>query len=89
MKTVTGLLAVIGWALVLLSAVGVVWTKQQSRNAFVELQSLQNVRDQLEIEWGQLQLEQSSWAMHGRVEQNAHDTLKMLIPRPDEVQLVQ
>jgi cell division protein FtsL len=89
MNGITRTMIFFGWALVLMSAVAVVWTKQQSRNAFIELQGLQNTRDQLDIEWGQLQLEQSSWATHGRVEQNAHDTLKMIVPRPDEVRLVQ
>ncbi len=43
----------------------------------------------LDIEWGQLKLEQSAWAMHGRVEQTARLNLKMVVPRPDEVRIVQ
>ena len=45
-------------------------------------------RDALEIEWGQLKLEQSAWATHGRVEQTARVGLRMVIPRPDEVRIV-
>ena len=45
-------------------------------------------RDALDIEWGQLKLEQSAWATHGRVEQTARVGLKMVIPRPDEVRIV-
>jgi cell division protein FtsL len=46
-------------------------------------------RDRLEIEWSQLKIEQSAWATHGRVEQTARTGLNMVIPTPQEVQLVQ
>jgi cell division protein FtsL len=52
------------------------------------LQGLNGERDALEIEWGQLKLEQSAWATHGRVEQTARVDLRMVIPRPDEVRIV-
>lgn len=77
------------WALVFASCLGVVWSKHQARSLFVELQSLENTRDQLNIEWGQLKLEQSAWSTHGRVEQMARSDLKMVIPRPTDVRLVQ
>ncbi len=62
------------WLAVLVSALGVIYGKQQARNRFSELQKLTTVRDDLDIEWGQLQLEQSTWATHGRVEQIARTT---------------
>ena len=68
------------WVAVLASALGVVYGKQEARNRFSELQKLTTVRDDLDIEWGQLQLEQSTWATHGRVEQVAHDDLRMVTP---------
>jgi len=80
--------AVVMWAVLLVSAVVTVWSKHQTRTLFIELQGLHAQRDSLDIEWGQLKLEQSAWAMHGRVEQTARASLKMLIPRPDEVSLV-
>jgi cell division protein FtsL len=70
------------------TAVGVVWTKHQARSLFIQLQALRSERDALDIEWGQLKLEQSTWATHGRVEQTARIDLRMVIPRPDEVRLV-
>ena len=76
------------WALLLTSGVGVVWSKHQARTLFIELQGLKAQRDALDIEWGQLKLEQSAWAMHGRVEQTARASLHMVIPRPDEVSIV-
>lgn len=59
------------------TGVGIVYSKHSMRKAFVELQDLQNKFDELQVEWGRLQLEQSSWAMHGRVEKLAREKLKM------------
>ncbi len=59
------------------TGVGIVYSKHSMRKAFVELQNLQNKFDELQIEWGRLQLEQSAWATHGRVEKLAREKLKM------------
>lgn len=77
------------WAALLASAVAVIWSKHETRSLFIQLQGLNKQRDALDIEWGQLKIEQSAWSTHGRVEQTARADLKMVIPRPDEVQLVQ
>ena len=77
------------WFAVLASAVGVVWSKQQSRNQFVELQRLEKERDQLDTEWGQLRLEQSTWVTYGRIEKIARDDLRMVVPDPNQVHLVE
>jgi cell division protein FtsL len=71
------------------SALGVVYGKQEARTRFNELQKLTDRRDDLDIEWGQLQLEQSTWATHGRVERVAHDELGMITPQPSELRVVQ
>ena len=76
------------WVLLLGSALGVVWTKHEARSLFIELQGLTGERDALDIEWGQLKLEQSAWSTHGRVEQTARVGLQMVIPRPNEVQIL-
>lgn len=75
-------------ALVFITALGVVYSKHQSRKLFVQLQALNEVRDELNVEWGRLQLEQSTWATHGRIEKIANNRLKMRIPSPGEVVLV-
>jgi cell division protein FtsL len=77
------------WVAVLASALGVVYGKQEARNRFSELQKLINVRDDLDIEWGQLQLEQSTWATHARVEQLARDRLHMEPPKVSDLRIVQ
>lgn len=74
--------------LLFVSAIAVVWSKHQARSSFIQLQALNSERDALDIEWGQLKLEQSAWATHGRVEQTARVGLQMVIPRPAEVRLV-
>jgi cell division protein FtsL len=85
----TRLLIAVLWVAVLASALGVVYGKQEARNRFNELQKLTTSRDNLDIEWGQLQLEQSTWATHGRVEQVAHDDLGMVTPQASELRIVQ
>lgn len=64
-------------ALVEFSALAVVYSKHQSRKLFVELNSLQKTRDAMDVEWGQLQLEQSAWATSGRIEKLARQQLNM------------
>ena len=76
------------WGLLLASAISVVWSRHQTRTLFIELQSLNTQLDALDIEWGQLKLEQSAWSTHGRVEQTARVSLRMVIPRPNEVRIV-
>jgi cell division protein FtsL len=76
-------------ALLLVSALAVVWSRHTTRSLFIEVQSLRNERDALEIQWQQLKIEQSAWATHGRVEQTARSVLKMVVPRAEEVRLIQ
>jgi len=76
------------WLGTLASAAGVVYCKHRARDLFVELESLNSKRDRLEMEWGQLQLEQSSWSTHAFVERVANARLKMSIPAPASVHIV-
>jgi cell division protein FtsL len=80
--------ALLGFA-VLASSLGVIYGKHQARNRFTELQRLTRERDELDIEWGQLQLEQSTWATNGRVESVARDDLHMVIPQASDLRIVQ
>lgn len=70
------------------SALTVVYTKHESRKLFIELQDLKKEQDKMDIEWGRLQLEQSTWATYGRVEKIARKRLGMHIPSSDEVVIV-
>ena len=68
----------------LASAIGVVYARQQSRLVFVELSRLGNERDDLNFEFGRLQLEQATWAENNRVEQIARGKLGMVSPSAAE-----
>ena len=70
---------------VMCSAIGVIYSKHQSRKIFVNLQKLHNQVDELNIEWGQLQLEQSAWSSHGRIEKMAREKLQMTLPKANEI----
>jgi len=76
------------WVAVLGSAAGAIWCKHRARELFVELESLHARRDNLEIEWGQLQLEQSAWSTHAFVERVASTKLRMAMPPPKEIEIV-
>lgn len=79
--------ALLGLA-VAVSATGVVYAKYASRKQFLELESIRTKRDAMEVEWGRLQLEQSTWATHGRVEKIARERLDMRIPAVEEVKVI-
>jgi cell division protein FtsL len=71
------------------SAMALIKTKHESRKLFVELESLTDERDQLNIEWGQLQIEQSTWATHARIEQVATDDLSLVRPESTEIYVIE
>jgi cell division protein FtsL len=81
-------IAVVLWCAVLVSAAGTVYTRHRARELFVELERLHRERDQLDIAWGQLQLEQSAWSAHAFVERVATGRLNMRVPDPDGIQVV-
>lgn len=77
------------WLGVLASAAGAIYCKHRERELFVELERLNARRDNLEIEWGQLQLEQSAWSMHAFVERVANTKLHMAMPPPKQIEVTQ
>ena len=74
--------------IVLASSLGVVYAKHQSRKLFVELDTLKKQRDEINVEWGRLQLELSTLATHSRIEQTAKQRLKMVTPEYNKVLIV-
>jgi cell division protein FtsL len=76
------------WVAALGSAAGAIWCKHRAREMFVQLEALNARRDNLEIEWGQLQLEQSAWSTHAFVERVAGTKLHMAMPPPKEIEIV-
>jgi cell division protein FtsL len=75
-------------AVLMLCAVGLITSQHKARKLYIELQREQEMSKQYEVEWGQLQLEQSTWAMHARIEKIATSILHMKVPDPTRVQVV-
>ena len=68
------------YAAIILSALQVVISRHDARYLFVELQSQLHVQDELNEQWGRLQLEYGAWAVNDRVEEYARTKLNMKEP---------
>lgn len=76
------------FVVLIVTALGVVTSQHKARKLYIELQGFEELTRQYDIEWGQLQLEQSTWAMHARIEQIARTYLHMQVPEPSRIQVV-
>lgn len=76
------------WLAVLASSAGAIYCEHSARELFIELEALNARRDNLQIEWGQLQLEQSAWSSHAFVERVASTRLHMALPAPQSIVVV-
>lgn len=75
-------------ASVLGSGLMVVRTTHENRFAFNELQDLRDEAVQLDVQWGQLLLEQSTFGVDGRIEGKAVEQLNMQVPQIDDIVMV-
>ena len=75
-------------AVVVMCALSLVTSRYQARQLFVELEREQASARGYDVEYGQLQLEQSTWAMPARVEKIAREQLKMQLPPPGRVRVI-
>lgn len=71
--------------LAVVCALGVVTSQHKARKLFQELEGEQERARSLDVEWGQLQLELSTWATHPRIEKIAKERLRMHAPDPAKV----
>jgi cell division protein FtsL len=69
-----------------LCALSLVNAQYQARRLFIELERAQTAARQLDIEWAQLQLDQSTLGKHARIEVNARQNLKMVPVSPARTQ---
>ena len=76
------------WLAALASAAGAIYCEHRARELFIQLEALNARRDNLQIEWGQLQLEQSAWSSHAFVERVASTRLHMAMPPPQNLVVV-
>lgn len=75
-------------AVLVACALSLVTSRYQARKLFVELERQQTLARAFEVEYGQLQLEQSTWGMPARVERLAREQLRMQLPGASRVQLI-
>ena len=69
-------------------ALGVVTSQHKARKLYFELEQMQNLAKSYDTEYGQLQLEQSTWAMHSKVEEFATKKLQMQVPDAKRIQVI-
>ncbi|KZY39355.1 hypothetical protein A3752_06530 [Oleiphilus sp. HI0081] len=74
--------------IIVLSAIGVVYSSHLSRQLFAEQAILLEKNDQLQLEWAQLLLEQSAWSSPNRIESVARESLGMEVPETEKIQLI-
>ena len=86
LRVVFAMLVLLG--AVVASAIGVVYSIQESRELFVQLTALGNERDDLNFEFGRLELEQATWAENNRIDQIARERLGMVPPDPAQVVVI-
>lgn len=73
---------------VVASGIAVVWARHQDRTAFVQLSKLQSQRDALNVEFGQFEIEQATWASPSRIETIARGQLGMISPPASSVEMI-
>ncbi len=73
---------------VVMCALSVVTSQHKARKLFIELQKEKEQTQQMDVEWGQLQLEQSTWATPARVEEVAVKKLQMQLPKNGQIQFI-
>ena len=70
------------------TALLIVRDRHEHRQGFVALNRLEKARDELNIEFGRLQLEQATWAQANRIDQVARQKLGMKFPEADDIVVV-
>ena len=75
-------------AAIVASGIGIVLARHEARQLFAELEALNREQDRLEIDWGRLRLEQSTYATPPRIEQVARDDLGLALPAQQQIIVV-
>ncbi|WP_255683450.1 cell division protein FtsL [Luteimonas sp. MHLX1A] len=85
---ITRFLVAIVLVAIVITAIGVVHARHQHRQLFSQLTRLENARDELNIEFGRLQLEQATWAESTRIDQVARERLGMKFPETADIVVI-
>src|SRR5215470_15753869 len=75
-------------AVLIACALSLVTSRHQARKLFIDLEREIAQTRAYDVEYGQLQIEQSTWAMPARVERVAREQLRMQLPTPDRVEML-
>ncbi len=73
---------------VVMCGLSVVTSQHKARKLYVNLQQEKDSAQKIEVEWGQLQLEQSTLATLARIEKIATQRLQMQLPKHEQVQYI-
>ena len=83
------LLTLVGAFVCVISALAIVQTKHESRELFVELEAESVERDEKNIEWGRLRIEQGAHASPSRIEERATDELGLERPELEDINVIE
>lgn len=72
----------------IVTAIGVVNARHEHRQMFVQLTKLERARDELNVDFGRLQLEQATWAEANRIDQVARTKLGMKFPETADIVVI-
>ena len=75
-------------AVLIACALSLVTSRHQARKRFIDLEREVAQTRAYDVEYGQLQIEQSTWAMPARVEKVAREQLRMQLPTPDRIEML-
>ncbi len=76
-------------AVLVVCALSLVTSRHQARKSFVDLEREQARSREYEVEFGQLQIEQSTWAMPARIEKIAREQLHMQLPASGRIEVLE
>jgi len=85
MTAINNILLSILIAMLMLSAIAVIYSKYQSRLIFIEIQQKEKLLDEYQVEWGRLQLELTTLTEENRVEIEARNRLMLTLPSQNEI----
>ena len=76
------------FGILMMVALGVITSQHKARKLYFELEQQEELAKDFQTEYGQLQLEQSTWAMHSRLEEYAQHKLGMQVPDVKRIQVI-
>ncbi|PPD33446.1 MAG: cell division protein FtsL [Methylomonas sp.] len=85
MAAIKNILMSILIAMLMLSAIAVIYSKYQSRLLFIEIQNKEKQLDDYEVEWGRLQLELTTLTEENRIEVEARNRLMLTLPAQNKI----